>query len=131
MAYVDDGRLRRRCLYLNPHLWNGQIGENRPLIQWGLPGLFSRVFVTPDDAVSVFNDTAGLARTGAGEVLVELAELFRNSASLTWLRSQSLKTKPMIVRSRFKKNQNASECENDIAAFEPKRQGTAIPGKPR
>ena len=46
------------------------------MIQWGLPGLFSRVFVTPDEAVSVFNDTAGLARTGAEEVLVELAELF-------------------------------------------------------
>ena len=46
------------------------------MIQWGLPGLFSRVFVTPDEAVSVFNDRAGLARTGAEEVLVELAELF-------------------------------------------------------
>jgi hypothetical protein len=50
--------------------WNGQIGEIRPLIQWGLPGLFSRVFVTPDEAVCVFNDTAGLARTGAEQVLV-------------------------------------------------------------
>jgi hypothetical protein len=63
-------------VYRNHTFWNGQIGEIRPLIQWGLPGLFSRVFVTPDQAVSVFNDTAGLARTGAEEVLVELAELF-------------------------------------------------------
>jgi hypothetical protein len=71
-----DGLVIRGCCTRRDTFWNGQIGEIRPLIQWGLPGLFSRVFVTPDEAVSVFNDTAGLARTGAEEVLVELAELF-------------------------------------------------------
>ena len=67
----------RSCLCFPTHtFWNGQIGKIPPLIQRGLPGLFPRVFATPDEAVSVFDDTAGLARTGAEEVLMELAELF-------------------------------------------------------
>jgi hypothetical protein len=65
-----------RCCIRTDTFWSGQIGEIPPLIQWGLPGLFPRVFAAPDEAVSVFDDTAGLVRTGAGKVLVESAELF-------------------------------------------------------
>jgi hypothetical protein len=62
--------------FLTHTFWNGQLGEIRRLIQRGLPRLFWRVCVTPDKAVNVLDDTAGLPRTGAEEVLVELAELF-------------------------------------------------------
>jgi hypothetical protein len=57
-------------------LWNGRILRIRPLIQWGLPGLFSRVFVTPDEGCTIEGRTWRTKADHRPHGRVFLVELF-------------------------------------------------------
>jgi hypothetical protein len=82
--------------------------------------------------VSVFNDKAGLARTGAEEVLVELAELFPefSVADLATKRVPQEKADGCLhtFSGKIGTPQNAKMI---LRRSNRQRQGTAIPGNPR